>query len=598
MTATQDHAAAPGPTAAQDHAAAPGSPAPAPGSPVDVDALELRLGDPLDPRNPVGHAAVLAADEAGHPLRAGEALLDDYGFNAEFVPRRLGGRFTTVDRLAQQARALARRDCTMGLAYGITNYISGAPIWTDGSPEQQRWAADTLLDGRRISAGYTELPHGNDFTRNELTARRVGDHYLVSGRKELINNISRADGLLLFARTDEAPGSRSHTHLLIDLAAIPQDRFRYLPRFTTAGVRGCRLAGIEFRDCPVPASAVVGEAGGAMEAVLRAFQTTRGMLPGMAVGILDSQLRTVAGFARGRVLYGREVAELPHARSVLTGAFTDLLIGDALATIAARSLHLLPDETSVSTAAAKYLVPKLLREADYRLSVLLGARSYLREGPHAVFQKNSRDLQLLTFGHANATVCQATLVPQLPRLAQRSWAAETAVPAPARLFRFTEALPELDYHRLQLTSRGADSLSAVLGTPVDAPGPARLAALFLDELRELKERVGALGALDRTVVAGRRGFLLADRYAVVLAAASCLGIWQQADAAADPFLADPAWLTAALHRLAVRLGRTGQAPDEGAHDRLLAELLARVDTSRSLDLAGRTLHGHRPDRAR
>ena len=562
---------------------------PKPGSPVDYAALETLLGRPEDPANPVGHRAVLEADEQGVALEAGERILDGYSFNAEFVPRRLGGRFAQIDRLGQQARALSRRDCTMALAYGVTNYIAGAPVWTDGNADQQRWAASTLLAGRRISAGYTELPHGNDFTRNDLRARRVGDHFLVSGRKELINNIARADGVLLFARTDEAPGSHSHTHLLIDLTDAPPGRFRYLPRFETVGVRGCLLGGIEFDDLPVPASAVVGELGGAMETVLRTFQTTRGMLPGMGIGILDSQLRTVATFAADRGLYGRRVLDLPHVRATLADAFTDLLISDALATVAVRAMHVLPRETSLYTPATKYLAPKLLRDADYRLSVILGARSYLREGPAAMFQKNSRDLQLLTFGHANATSCLAMLVPQLPRLAQRGWLSDDAETAPDELFRFAETLSALDYHALELSARGMDSLSCLLTGGADDLEVNSLAGDFVDELRELRACVGQLGPADRTVVASRRGFLLADRYCVVLAAAACLGMWQQAGT--DPFLADPTWVIAALRRLAARLGRRTPDSDTQTTEVLLDEQRRRVSADQSLDLACQKLYG-------
>lgn len=561
----------------------------APGSPVDYAALETLLGRPEDLANPVGYRAVLEGDEQGVALRAGEQLLDGYGFNAEFVPRRLGGRLAQIDRLGQQARTLSRRDCTMALAYGVTNYIAGAPVWAEGTAEQQRWAAGTLLAGRRISAGYTELPHGNDFTRNDLRARRVGDHFLVSGRKELINNIARADGVLLFARTDEAPGSRSHTHLLIDLTDAPPSRLSYLPRFQTVGVRGCLLGGIEFDDLPVPVSAVVGEVGGAMETVLRTFQTTRGMLPGMGIGILDSQLRTVTAFAAGRGLYGRRVLDLPHVRTTLADAFTDLLISDALATVAVRAMHVLPRETSLYTPATKYLAPKLLRDADYRLSVILGARSYLREGPEAMFQKNSRDLQLLTFGHANATSCLAMLVPQLPRLAQRGWLAEDAATVPDELFRFTETLPTLDYRALELSARGSDRLSSLLTAGADDLEVNALAGDFVDELRELRTRVSELGPADRTVVASRRGFLLADRYCVVLAAAACLGMWQQADG--DTFLADPAWVVAALRRLAARLGRRSPDTEPQITEVLLDELLRRVSVDQSLDLACRPLYG-------
>ncbi|GAB3975602.1 acyl-CoA dehydrogenase family protein [Plantactinospora veratri] len=414
--------------------------------------LETYLGDPHDPTNPVGYPAVLAADERGELLADGERALDGYGLNAEFVPRALGGRFDRADRLAQVLRAVFRRDTTLGVGYGVTTFIAATPVWTSGTAQQRRWMADLLLRHGKASAGYNELAHGTDFGRAELRADLTGDRFLVTGRKEMVGNLSRADAVTLFARTDDRPGSRSHSHLLLDMAALPAEHLRQLRRYRTAGVRGVLLGGLEFTGCPVPADAVVGDLGGAMETVLRAFQVTRGVLPGMAVGIVDTQLRTVLRFALDRRLYGLPVAELPHARTTLVDAFLDLLISDCLATVVARALHVLPGQTSVYSAAVKYLVPKMLQDAAYRLSVVLGARSYLRDGPYAIFQKNLRDLLAATLTHASAAVCQATIIPQLPRLAQQGW--RSSPPPPPELFRLGGALPPLDFAGLGLSARG------------------------------------------------------------------------------------------------------------------------------------------------
>lgn len=551
-----------------------------------TDTLEALLGDPADPGNPLGHDAVVAADERGELLAAGEAMLDGYGLNAEFVPAELGGRFRQADEMARVVRAVFRRDCSLGLGYGVTSFIAAVPVWTSGDPAQRRRLADLLLRNGRAAAGYTELAHGNDFTRNELTARRDGASLILNGRKELVNNVARADAVVLFARTAEETGSRSHSHVLVDLTALPAGRRRHLPRFRTAGVRGCLLGGVEFRDCPVPADGVVGPYGGAMETVLTAFQVTRGVLPGVVIGALDTQVRVVLDFARGRTLYGRSVADLPHARATITGVFLDLLVADCLSTVVARALHVLPGETSVSTAAVKYLVPRLLHDGAYRLSTVLGARSYLREGPYGIFQKNMRDIPLVTFAHANAAVCQATMLPQLPRLARRSWL--EAAPPPAALFRLGDPLPPLEYGALRPSARGADSLTAALASLGDAPELADLASVFTGELRELRRRCLDLPPGDRTVTARRSAFDLTDRYATVLAAAACAGVWRHADGG---FLGDTGWLTGALWRLAGRLGRSpGPLPD-GLERRLFTDLLARHDGDRTFDLDRRRLAG-------
>ncbi|MDT9701430.1 acyl-CoA dehydrogenase family protein [Streptomyces sp. P17] len=554
----------------------------APAAPVldRVARLETLLGDPHDPANPLGLAAVLAADERGELLPEGERALAEFGLAAEFVPAALGGRFTRADRFAQLMRALFRRDCALGIGHGVTSFIAGLPVWADGSDAQRRKAADLLLSGGRIAAAYTELDHGSDFARISLTARPVPEGYVLDGGKQLVNNIGRAEAAVLFARTGEGPGSRGHSHFLVDL----DDRTERSRRYPTSGVRGCRLGGIDFDAVPIPADALVGASGAAMETVLKVFQVTRSVLPGMVVGVGDTQLRTVLDFTARRHLYGRPVAELPEVRAALTDAFVDLLICDALSAVAARSLHLLPHEASVRSAAVKYLVPKLLQDSSYRLGTVLGARSYLREGPYAVFQKAARDLPVVALAHASGAVCLSNIVPQLPRLAERALAQE---PAPDALFRLDDPLPELDFGRLELTTRGADTLAGRLSMLAEAeqtsehPELAEFARLFAAELGQLAGRAAALPPRDRTPVAGRRAFLLAERYTLLLAAAACLGIRHTAD---DGFLADPLWATAALHRLAQRLGlRHGPLP-EPLVARLAAELAARHEADLTFDL--------------
>ncbi|CAM5648105.1 acyl-CoA dehydrogenase [Streptomyces coeruleorubidus] len=560
-------------------------PNPVPGGP---DVLERALGDAHDPDNPLGYEAVLAADERAEILPAGEAALDAYGFNAEYVPRRLGGRLGRIDRLMRMMRTVSRRDPTLALGHGFTNYISGSAMWTAGSDVQQKRMADILLSGGKTAAGYNELPHGNDFTRTDLTATPSADgsHYRINGRKQIVNNLGRADAVVLLARTGAGPGNRSHSHLWVDLTQAPADRLRRDYRFPTVGLRGCLIGGADFTDLEVPADAPVGPVGSAMETVLRAFQTTRAVLPGMMVGTADTQLRTVTRFALDRALYGRSVADLPHARATLVGAFLDLLAGDCMATVACRALHVLPGQTSVITAVNKYVVPKVLHRSSQTLGTLLGANSYWRDGRYGIFQKFYRDLPAITFAHANAAVCQATTLPQLPRLAATSWG--TAEAPPAALFDLSAPLDDIDYQALELTSRGADQLTALLhdhaGGPALPPAAARIAALLRADLDDLGGRCRRLPPSEHSVVAGRSGFALAERYAQLSMAAACIGVWQHNQNGVDPFLRDDAWLTGALARVAARLGHDVGALPDVVEQRLFAELTAREEDRAGFDL--------------
>ncbi|MEV6146720.1 acyl-CoA dehydrogenase [Streptomyces sp. NPDC051992] len=578
--------AAPAPDTAQEAAAQ-----------TRVAELERRFGDPDDPANPVGTQRLLAADEAGELSRDGEHLLDDAVLTADFVPADLGGRLTRIDTLTRVLRPVFRRDVALGLGYGVTSFMAAVNVWTAGSEEQRRRLADLLLDGARVSVAYHELAHGNDFVRNGFLARPEPGGYRLHGRKEVINNAERAAAFALFARTDDAPGSRSHSVLLAERDALDPARFRTLPRYTTAGVRGCRISGLEFDDCPVPAGALVGERGQGVELALRSFQITRSALPGMALGAADTSLRTVVGFARGRQLYRRSVMEIPHARDTLSDAFLDLLICDSLSLAATRAVHLLPEETSVYAAVVKYLVPRMLTETMHDLSIVLGARFYVREGEFGIFQKHVRDLPVLSLGHAGSAACQATVIPQLARLARRSWFSGDQ--APAELFEPRTALPAIPFERLTLAS-GRDSLSASLVAACDDPADGSpeeqavrtLTLRMADELRRIQQDSLALSPQDRTALAAPTAFALVDRYAVLLAAAAVLGVRRAARAdGTDPFLADPAWAAAALHRLARRLGQHPAELPAGCAERVHREVLRRFHEHRSYDLYDTPLAG-------
>jgi alkylation response protein AidB-like acyl-CoA dehydrogenase len=559
-----------------------------------VADLERRLGDPGDADNPLGLDALLAADERGELLAEAEQALADFRLNAEFVPTELGGRLDRIDTLGRVLRGVFRRDASLGLGYGATTFLAAIAIWAAGTPEQQRRVADLLLAGGRLAIAYHELAHGNDFVRNEFRATPTADGFVMSGEKHVINNVERAEALVLFSRTEDTVGSRSHSVLLVDKAAVPADRYSYLPRYETVGVRGCRNAGVRFTDCPLPADALVGKLGDGVELALRSFQITRSVLPSMILGGGDTALRTAVSFALDRKLYHRSVLEIPHARATVVGAFSDLLISDCLALTATRAVHLVPEATSVYAAAVKYLLPKLLTDTAYDLSIVLGANFYVRDGAYGAFQKHVRDLPMISLGHAGTAACQATIIPQLPRLARTAWF--SGKPAPEGLFRVRDGLPPLDPARLVLVA-GSDALIASLDGAAEAIAGAAgsrageyadaltaLAAALEDELRSLQSECRDMSPKDRTVLASPKAYAIADRYTLLLAGAACLGVWRHQEPQDDPFLASPAWLAAALTRLVKRLGHPLPKLPDGWEDQLLDEVLNRYHEGRSYDL--------------
>lgn len=564
--------------------------------------LEQALGDPFDAANPLGYARILDADEREALSPDAEAVLERWGMNAEFVPARLGGRWDSVTEMVRRLRPVFRRDAALGIGHGVSSLVAAVGVWAAGSPAQQRELSELLLRGGKVSAAYHELDHGNDFLRNAFEAYPGADGALVlSGTKEVINNADRAHAWVVFARTDARAGGRSHSVLLLDRAAlqpaIDAGELEILRRHRTAGVRGCRLAGLRFSRCRVPAERLVAARGAGVEISLRAFQITRIALPGMAIGMLDTALRTVVAFARERTLYGTRVIEMPYVRALLSDAMADLLAADCLVRAAARGLHLAPAHACVHAAAVKYLVPQLLRDSMNALSVVLGARAYLRDGRHAIFGKMMRDMPIVGLAHAGGTACLLTVLSQLPALARRAAhrARDAGAPFDERV-----ALPPLDFDALTIAAHGEDWLLDALPNALDAFEAAgeratplaravRHATAALDALRASAKR---LPPSETGPAAHPESFELARRYAVLAAAAACVGVWRaERMRAGASFVGAPAWLEAVLSRLSERLGMPKQPAPPHVCDAIVSELVARADEHRSFCLYHARLNG-------
>ncbi|MEV1004739.1 acyl-CoA dehydrogenase [Nonomuraea sp. NPDC050202] len=558
---------------------------------MPAESFHPLLGDPLDPVEPFGHASILDADEREEIFAAGERFLDRHALLAELVPAELGGRLVSFERLIVTMRSVARHDMALWLSYFGSAFIGSTNVWAAGTPGQRRTVAGLLLRNGKLAVAYHELEHGTDLLRVGFNALPSGDGWIMNGRKEVIANVDRAEKTVLFARTDPQPGLWSHSQFLIDNAAAVREGMRYLPRFHTSGMRGVRLTGVELAGCPVPGDCVLGAPGGGVDTVLRSFPITRVVISGTAVASLDTGLRLALRFALDRRRGPGRVADLAVTRRLLCDTFIDLLVCDAIASVAARALQITPAESHLYSAAVKFLVPRLAMDAMRRLSTLLGAHFYLREGPHALFQKHLRDLAPAVFGHLPRAACQSLLLPYLPRLARHAWAAPED--PDSALFRLREDLPSFPLGKLPPAAARRDPLIAALTLTQQRLRGTELAGLvdaLAGELAALRRECAAMRPHRLTVTADTAALATTSRYAALLAASACLNIWWH-HRAADVFVGDPRWVAAALRRLLAGVPRHGLLLGErGDHTPwLYAELVRRFEEGRSFDLSDQPL---------
>jgi len=531
--------------------------------------LELFLGDPMDPDNTWSFKTSMEWDEREEFPQPAIDKLRAFGINAHYIPVAYGGKLDSYEAFLALGRIVARRDLTAAITY--STFVWSTLVWIGGSETQKIRQAEYIRENSEaFCLAYSEEHHGSDLLANDMRAVRTGDRYLLSGEKWPINRATRSGAAVLLAKTDDSKNSRSLSVFVLYKSDLDPSRFSHLPRVKTLGLRGCEISGLRFDRCPVPQNARIGEEGHGLDLALKAFQVTRTLCAGLSLGATDTALRATLDFALQRRLYGGSVFDIPHARTTLVHAFADMLISECMAIASARGLHVVTEQFSVWSAVVKYFVPTTLEQTVQQLSVVLGARFYLREKHHhGIFQKMLRDNAVVSLFDGSTVVNLKALTLQLPYLARslaQSDPRRDEVRLRSRLtaiFSLNHPLPPFDGKRLDLFSRGQDDVlqgvdvalsklralrTGASHDPAVLDHLATLAETLANATRAFAEDVKSAFSQERETLSAE-SFELSRRYCLLHAGASCLQFWLYNQGALDSFFNQGEWLVFCLSRV-------------------------------------------------
>ena len=218
-----------------------------------------------------------AWEDAGVFPRSVYAELAEAGFLGAGFPERFGGGGGDLGHMVVMAEELTASG-SPGLAASLGSLaIALPPILAAGTDAQrERWMRP-VLEGRWIAAlAITEPSGGSDVANLTTRATRDGDGWVLRGQKTFITSGTRADLLVVAARTG-GPGAGGVSLFGVETARSPVVASAPLRKM---GWHASDTAELFFEDVRVPADALIGGENAGFAVAMANFATERVVLSG------------------------------------------------------------------------------------------------------------------------------------------------------------------------------------------------------------------------------------------------------------------------------------------------------------------------------
>ncbi|WP_438488767.1 acyl-CoA dehydrogenase family protein [Streptomyces sp. S186] len=319
--------------------------------------------------------------------------LGDLGFLGLTIPEEYGGSGGDHLSYVLVTEELGRGDSSVRGIVSVSLGLVAKTLAAWGDEEQKRAWLPRLTSGEALGCfGLTEPGTGSDAA--SLTTRAVRDgargDWIIDGAKMFITNGTRADLVLLFARTGGAPG-----HKGISAFLIPTDTpgLTRRPIHGKLGLRGQATAELVLEGVRVPAGALLGPEGKGFSVAMSALAKGRMSVAAGCVGIAQAALDAALGYAGQREQFGAPIAGRQLVQELLSDIAVDV---DAARLLTWRVADLIDRGEPFATEASKaklFASEAAVRAASNALQVF-GGYGYIDEYPVGKLLRDARVMTL------------------------------------------------------------------------------------------------------------------------------------------------------------------------------------------------------------
>lgn len=318
----------------------------------------------------VAHLPTSEPEDVDEACRDLVGMLGQVGWLCYCVPGAYGG---ALDKLDSRALCLLRE--TLAYHNGLADFtfamqgLGSGAVTLYGSEALKQQYLPKVAAGEWIAAfALSEPDAGSDVAAMTTSAALEGDEYVLNGCKTWISNGGIADFYTVFARSEPISGARGISAFVLP-ATTPG--LNITERIEVIAPHP--LATLQFENCRVPASNMLGAAGEGFKVAMQTLDIFRASVAAAAIGFARRALDEALNRAKQRQLFGQALSEFQITQVKLADMATAIESSALLTYQAAWMRDVQGKQTTREVAMAKMLATESAQQViDAAVQILGG----------------------------------------------------------------------------------------------------------------------------------------------------------------------------------------------------------------------------------
>lgn len=308
----------------------------------------------------------------------------DMGLHMVEIPEEYGGMGLDYETTAMIFEEMAKVDAGYADTL-VTTFVALRNVILAGTPEQARYFADIVAEGKFACFAITESNAGSDAGGIKSKAVKDGDDYILNGTKTFATNGECASLYIVFFKTEEGI-----TAFMVD---------RDTPGFSVGshedkmGFRLSNTTDLIFEDVRVPASRIIGEKGKGLSIALNSLNLSRAFIATLGVGIMQRALDESVAYAKMRTQFGKPIIKFEMVQQMLA----DMAIKVEASRCLVNNTMKMMDQGSLvrkEGAITKTFVTDCMQEVTSNAVQIFGGYGYSREYPVEKLMRDAKIFQI------------------------------------------------------------------------------------------------------------------------------------------------------------------------------------------------------------